>query len=96
MCVCVNAFMCESIYTFVHGCTCVCTQEPPLIKSLNTSLAFFLHDLLSLMDRSFVYGLIKDYYKNVSSLDSLNPELELRNLPLYSMAGITFAAAYVT
>ncbi|PVD22808.1 hypothetical protein C0Q70_16064 [Pomacea canaliculata] len=41
-------------------------KEPPLIKSLNTSLAFFLHDLLSLMDRSFVYGLIKDYYKNMS------------------------------
>ncbi|BFY99508.1 hypothetical protein BsWGS_02548 [Bradybaena similaris] len=36
-------------------------KEPPLIKTLNTSLAFFLHDLLSLMDRGFVFHLIREY-----------------------------------
>ncbi|XP_070194616.1 dedicator of cytokinesis protein 7-like isoform X3 [Littorina saxatilis] len=41
-------------------------KEPPLIKSLNTSLAFFLHDLLSLMDRGFVFQLIKEYIKRMS------------------------------
>lgn len=41
-------------------------KEPPLIKSLNTSLAFFLHDLLSLMDRGFVFQLIKEYIKKMS------------------------------
>ncbi|XP_076463063.1 dedicator of cytokinesis protein 7-like isoform X1 [Babylonia areolata] len=41
-------------------------KEPPLIKSLNTSLAFFLHDLLSLMDRGFVFQLIRQYIKKMS------------------------------
>ena len=41
-------------------------KEPPLIKSLNTSLAFFLHDLLSLMDRGFVFQLIMQYCRKVS------------------------------
>ncbi|KAK6180566.1 hypothetical protein SNE40_012697 [Patella caerulea] len=36
-------------------------KEPPLIKSLNTSLAFFLHDLLSLMDRGFIFQMISQY-----------------------------------
>ncbi|RUS71322.1 hypothetical protein EGW08_020919, partial [Elysia chlorotica] len=36
-------------------------MEPPLVKSLNTSLAFFIHDLLSLMDRTYVFQLICDY-----------------------------------
>ena len=50
---------------------CLCFQEPPLIKSLNTSLAFFLHDLLSLMDRGFVFQLIKEYIKKVCSAPTL-------------------------
>ena len=32
---------------------------------LNVSLAFFLHDALSLMDRGFVFSLIKCYLKKV-------------------------------
>ncbi|KAL3867584.1 hypothetical protein ACJMK2_040468 [Sinanodonta woodiana] len=36
-------------------------KDPPLIRSLNTSLAFFIQDLLSYMDRSFVFQLIKCY-----------------------------------
>ncbi|XP_056020103.1 dedicator of cytokinesis protein 7-like isoform X2 [Ostrea edulis] len=36
-------------------------KEPHIIRSLNTSLAFFLHDLLSFMDRGFVFNLIANY-----------------------------------
>uniref|UniRef100_A0A8C1QJ74 Dedicator of cytokinesis 6 n=1 Tax=Cyprinus carpio TaxID=7962 RepID=A0A8C1QJ74_CYPCA len=35
------------------------------VKELNSSLAFFLNDLLSLMDRGFVFNLIRSYYKQV-------------------------------
>lgn len=31
-------------------------------QSLNSSLGFFIFDLLSIMDRGFVFGLIKSYY----------------------------------
>lgn len=37
-----------------------------MIRSLNTSLAFFLQDLLSYMDRGFVFALIKLYTYEVS------------------------------
>uniref|UniRef100_A0A672LSI4 Dedicator of cytokinesis 7 n=1 Tax=Sinocyclocheilus grahami TaxID=75366 RepID=A0A672LSI4_SINGR len=36
-----------------------------LVERLNTSLAFFLNDLLSVMDRGFVFSLIKTYWKQV-------------------------------
>ena len=39
-----------------------CTQ-------LNSSLAFFINDCLSLMDRGFVFSLIKIYCKEVCSLN---------------------------
>lgn len=35
------------------------------MERLNCSLAFFLNDLLSLMDRGFVFNLIRSYYKQV-------------------------------
>uniref|UniRef100_A0A673M914 Dedicator of cytokinesis protein 7-like n=1 Tax=Sinocyclocheilus rhinocerous TaxID=307959 RepID=A0A673M914_9TELE len=34
-------------------------------EQLNSSLAFFLNDLLSLMDRGFVFNLVRSYYKQV-------------------------------
>ena len=34
---------------------------------MNTSLGFFLNDLLSVMDRGFVFSLIKTYWKQVSA-----------------------------
>ena len=34
-------------------------------RRLNVSLAFFIHDALSLMDRGFVFSLIKCYLKKV-------------------------------
>ncbi|XP_052686724.1 dedicator of cytokinesis protein 7-like isoform X4 [Crassostrea angulata] len=36
-------------------------KEPQIIRSLNISLGFFLHDLLSFMDRGFVFNLIANY-----------------------------------
>jgi len=40
-------------------------QDLELVERLNTSLAFFLNDLLSVMDRGFVFTLIKTYWKQV-------------------------------
>uniref|UniRef100_A0A6Q2ZMA1 Dedicator of cytokinesis 7 n=1 Tax=Esox lucius TaxID=8010 RepID=A0A6Q2ZMA1_ESOLU len=42
-------------------------QDLELVERLNTSLAFFLNDLLSVMDRGFVFSLIKTYWKQVST-----------------------------
>uniref|UniRef100_A0A4W3I955 Dedicator of cytokinesis 7 n=1 Tax=Callorhinchus milii TaxID=7868 RepID=A0A4W3I955_CALMI len=42
-------------------------QDLELIERLNVSLAFFINDLLSVMDRGFVFSLIKSYWKQVSA-----------------------------
>nr|XP_020018882.1 dedicator of cytokinesis protein 7 [Castor canadensis] len=42
-------------------------KDTEMVEKLNTSLAFFLNDLLSVMDRGFVFSLIKSCYKQVSS-----------------------------
>ncbi|KAK2107253.1 Dedicator of cytokinesis protein 7 [Saguinus oedipus] len=42
-------------------------KDAEMVERLNTSLAFFLNDLLSVMDRGFVFSLIKSCYKQVSS-----------------------------
>jgi len=41
-----------------------------MVRALNTSLAFFLQDLLSYMDRGFVLQLVKQYTLEVRSLAS--------------------------
>jgi len=41
-------------------------QENVLVKNLNISLGFFINSCLSLMDRSFIFQLIKLYCKAVS------------------------------
>uniref|UniRef100_A0A6Q2YE61 Dedicator of cytokinesis 6 n=1 Tax=Esox lucius TaxID=8010 RepID=A0A6Q2YE61_ESOLU len=52
-------------------------KDVELVERLNSSLAFFLNDLLSLIDRGFVFNLIRSYYKqlhtaqNPSSLTAL-------------------------
>ncbi|CAG5048236.1 unnamed protein product [Parnassius apollo] len=38
-----------------------------LTQSLNNSLAFFLFDLLSVMDRGYVLGLVRGYHKQMSA-----------------------------
>lgn len=46
-------------------------QDVEIVERLNSSLAFFLNDLLSLMDRGFVFNLIRSYYKQVLVLPLL-------------------------
>lgn len=41
-------------------------KETEQAEKINISLAFFLYDLLSLMDRGFVFNLIKHYCNQVS------------------------------
>ncbi|CAJ0925344.1 unnamed protein product, partial [Ranitomeya imitator] len=41
--------------------------DTEMVERLNVSLAFFLNDLLSIMDRGFVFSLVKAYFKQVSS-----------------------------
>ncbi|KAI2666060.1 Dedicator of cytokinesis protein 7 [Labeo rohita] len=45
-------------------------KDVELVERLNSSLAFFLNDLLSLMDRGFVFNLIRSYYKQSSAFSS--------------------------
>ncbi|XP_018610225.1 dedicator of cytokinesis protein 7 isoform X1 [Scleropages formosus] len=42
-------------------------KDVELVERLNCSLAFFLNDLLTLMDRGFVFNLIRSYYKQISN-----------------------------
>lgn len=45
------------------------------ITQLNSCLAFFLHDLLSVMDRGFVFSLIRTYMKEVTAnITIMEPE----------------------
>ncbi|CAN8011055.1 unnamed protein product, partial [Ixodes pacificus] len=44
------------------------------VQNLNTSLAFFLYDLLSIMDRGYVFQLIKTFCKQVSAKMQALPE----------------------
>ncbi|XP_060603802.1 dedicator of cytokinesis protein 7-like isoform X2 [Ruditapes philippinarum] len=58
-------------------------RDPPMIRSLNTSLAFFLQDLLSYMDRGFVFQLVKQYTYEVNlKIKSLTDATSLRLLHL--------------
>ena len=45
-------------------------QEGSFARRVNTSLAFFIHDALSLMDRGFVFTLIKSYLKKVADVST--------------------------
>ena len=42
-------------------------NDSKLVENLNSSLAFFLHDLLSVMDRGFVFSLIRTYSKEITA-----------------------------
>lgn len=47
---------------------CVYLQELEQAEKVNISLAFFLYDLMSLMDRGFVFQLVKNYCNQVRML----------------------------
>lgn len=51
------------------------STDTKLASSINASLAFFMFDLLSIMDRGFVFCLIKIYYKLMTSKNSSIPDL---------------------
>ncbi|BFF96110.1 dedicator of cytokinesis protein 6 [Drosophila madeirensis] len=51
------------------------SNEPKLAQSLNASLSFFIFDVLSIMDRGFVFGLIKTYTKVLISKNASIPDL---------------------
>lgn len=47
---------------------CVYLQELEQAEKVNISLAFFLYDLMSIMDRGFVFQLVKNYFNLVRTL----------------------------
>ncbi|XP_017954547.1 dedicator of cytokinesis protein 6 isoform X2 [Drosophila navojoa] len=51
------------------------STDPRLAQSLNASLSFLIFDLLSIMDRGFVFGLIQIYSKRIISTNASGPEL---------------------
>ena len=63
----------EDIIDLVSMTTSDIFSNKRVLKSeiLNSSLAFFLHDLLSVMDRGFVFSLIRSYLKCVSTDNAL-------------------------
>lgn len=69
----------DDISTLVHLVTTKVvgyhSNEPKLAQSLNASLSFFIFDLFSIMDRGFVFGLIKTYYKVLISKNASIPDL---------------------
>ncbi|XP_055593172.1 dedicator of cytokinesis protein 7 [Uranotaenia lowii] len=69
----------DDISTLVHLVTTKVvgynSSDPKLAQSINSSLAFFIFDLLSIMDRGFVYGLIKTYYKVIMTKSSSTPDM---------------------
>ncbi|XP_035909573.1 dedicator of cytokinesis protein 7 [Anopheles stephensi] len=69
----------DDIATLVHLVTTKVvgynSSDPKLAQSINSSLAFFIFDLLSIMDRGFVYGLIKTYYKVIMTKSSSTPDM---------------------
>uniref|UniRef100_A0A8C4LRK6 Dedicator of cytokinesis 8 n=1 Tax=Equus asinus asinus TaxID=83772 RepID=A0A8C4LRK6_EQUAS len=52
--------------------------KPQKAEKINISLAFFLYDLLSLMDRGFVFNLIKHYCNQVTKLNNLPTLISMR------------------
>ena len=58
-------------------------QDLELVERLNTSLAFFLNDLLSVMDRGFVFTLIRAYWKQVNALFTFTNILHISSLCIF-------------
>ncbi|XP_065358004.1 dedicator of cytokinesis protein 7 isoform X2 [Calliphora vicina] len=69
----------DDISTLVHLVTTKVvgyhSNEPKLAQCLNASLSFFIFDLFSVMDRGFIFGLIKTYYKVLISKNASIPDL---------------------
>ncbi|RZF36641.1 hypothetical protein LSTR_LSTR012320 [Laodelphax striatellus] len=62
------------VTTFTSDVIANYNKDPKLSCSMNSSLAFFLYDLLSVMDRGYVFMLIKVYCKQMSAKISSLPD----------------------
>ncbi|XP_065513982.1 dedicator of cytokinesis protein 8 [Caloenas nicobarica] len=68
-----------SVVTSEIAALLVKQKESEQAEKINISLAFFLYDLLSLMDRGFVFNLIKHYCNQLSNkLNSLSTLISMR------------------
>uniref|UniRef100_A0A8C6Y4G7 Dedicator of cytokinesis 6 n=1 Tax=Naja naja TaxID=35670 RepID=A0A8C6Y4G7_NAJNA len=63
------------VYTVSGEIASRCQKDVELVEHLNSSLAFFLNDLLTFMNRGFVFDLLRSYYKQISNwlLTTQNP-----------------------
>ncbi|KAL7988367.1 hypothetical protein Chor_007286 [Crotalus horridus] len=63
------------VYTVSGEIASRCQKDVELVEHLNSSLAFFLNDLLSFMNRGFVFDLLRSYYKQINNwlLTTQNP-----------------------
>uniref|UniRef100_A0A7N8XLU8 Dedicator of cytokinesis 8 n=1 Tax=Mastacembelus armatus TaxID=205130 RepID=A0A7N8XLU8_9TELE len=64
-----------SVVTAEIGTILVKQQKVEQAEKVNISLAFFLYDLLSLMDRGFVFQLVKNYCNQMSAKSVSMPTL---------------------
>uniref|UniRef100_A0A8C3LVP1 Dedicator of cytokinesis 7 n=1 Tax=Chrysolophus pictus TaxID=9089 RepID=A0A8C3LVP1_CHRPC len=91
------ALLLLSVFFVIFHFSLPSLQDTEMVERLNTSLAFFLNDLLSIMDRGFVFVLIKTCYKQVSSkLYSLTNPSNLASLRLDFLRIICSHEHYVT
>lgn len=58
---------CSWLFLFftIISSSCRYGKDSRLTQSLNNSLAFFLFDLISILDRGYVFNLIRNYYKQM-------------------------------
>lgn len=72
-------------------------KDYDLAERLNISLAFFLSDLLSLMDRGFVFGLLQHYCQHVGTkIFSLSNPTSLLSLRLTMLRIVAGHEHYIT
>ena len=68
-------------------------NDTKLVENLNSSLAFFLHDLLSVMDRGFVFALIRSYSKDITAKGKMF--FHFKNSKVISFQKICFKNLYL-
>lgn len=61
----------QPVQLLVDSCHSSFFQEVEQAEKVNISLAFFLYDLLSLMDRGFVFQLVKNYCNQVKTRQTI-------------------------
>ncbi|KAF4802994.1 hypothetical protein TURU_019556 [Turdus rufiventris] len=64
-------------------------KESEQAEKINISLAFFLYDLLSLMDRGFVFNLIKHYCNQMVFYNGAKPLSKAAHISVFPLNGLT-------